>query len=143
MCRVATQIKYTEAILSDSTRKLLWFEISKMLIAVLTNKFIVSFIIIFGTLTFPTAVVKKDHFCLSVCLSACFVCAPAYLWNYVFNLCQIFVYVTYDDCVLVKQMNRTNRCCGNTVGVEVAAAPLRKSCMDGRNLFMRELRGDA
>ena len=27
-------IKYTEAILSNSTRKLLWFEISKMLIAV-------------------------------------------------------------------------------------------------------------
>jgi len=29
------QIKYTEAILSNSTRKLLWFEISKMLMAVL------------------------------------------------------------------------------------------------------------
>jgi len=29
------QIKYTEAILSNSTRKLLWFEISKMVIAVL------------------------------------------------------------------------------------------------------------
>ena len=28
----------------------MWFEITKMLIAVLTNKFIVSFIIIFGTL---------------------------------------------------------------------------------------------
>jgi len=28
------QIKYTEAILSNSTRKLLWFEITKMLIAV-------------------------------------------------------------------------------------------------------------
>jgi len=28
------QIKYTEAILSISTRKLLWFEITKMLIAV-------------------------------------------------------------------------------------------------------------
>jgi len=28
------QIKYTEAILSNSTLKLLWFEISKMLIAV-------------------------------------------------------------------------------------------------------------
>ena len=28
------QVKYTEAISSDSTRKLLWFEISKMLIAV-------------------------------------------------------------------------------------------------------------
>jgi len=29
------QIKYTEAILSNSTRKLLWFEMNKMLIAVL------------------------------------------------------------------------------------------------------------
>jgi len=29
------QIKYTEGILSNSTRKLLWFEITKMLIAVL------------------------------------------------------------------------------------------------------------
>jgi len=28
------QIKYTEKILSSSTRKLLWFEITKMLIAV-------------------------------------------------------------------------------------------------------------
>ena len=34
------QIKYTEAILSNCTRKLLWFEISKMLIGVLRNKFI-------------------------------------------------------------------------------------------------------
>jgi len=35
------QIKYTEAILSNSTRKLLWFEITKMLIAVLKNNVIV------------------------------------------------------------------------------------------------------
>jgi len=28
------KIKYTEAIISNSTRKLLWFEITKMLIAV-------------------------------------------------------------------------------------------------------------
>ena len=41
------------AILSNSTRKLLWFEITKMLIAVKNNKFITSFIIIFGTLSFP------------------------------------------------------------------------------------------
>ena len=34
-----------EAILSNSTRKLLWFEIAKMLIAVLKHKFIVLFII--------------------------------------------------------------------------------------------------
>jgi len=42
--------KYTEAISSNSTRKLSWFEIAKMLIVVLENKFIVLFIIIFGTL---------------------------------------------------------------------------------------------
>jgi len=29
------QIKYTEAVLSNSTRKLLWYDITKMLIAVL------------------------------------------------------------------------------------------------------------
>ena len=35
-----------------------WFEMTKMLIAVLGNKFIVSFIIIFGTLSFPVGVVS-------------------------------------------------------------------------------------
>jgi len=34
-------IKYTEVTLLNSTRKLLWFEITKMLTAVLRNKFIV------------------------------------------------------------------------------------------------------
>ena len=48
------QIKYTEAILSNSARKLLWLETTKMLIADLKNKFIVLFIIIFGTLSFPS-----------------------------------------------------------------------------------------
>ena len=47
------QIKYTEAILPNSTWKLLSFEIIKMLIAVLKIKFIVPFIITFGTLSFP------------------------------------------------------------------------------------------
>jgi len=51
------QIKCAEAILSNSTRKLLWFEVSKMLIAVLRNKFIVLFIVIFDTLSFPTGIV--------------------------------------------------------------------------------------
>jgi len=37
------QIKYTEAILSNNTRKLLWFEITKMLIAGLKYIFIVTF----------------------------------------------------------------------------------------------------
>jgi len=45
------QIKYTEEILSNSTRKLLWFEIIKMMIAVKKNKFIMS--CHFGTLSFP------------------------------------------------------------------------------------------
>jgi len=47
------QIIYTEAILSNNTRELLRFEISKMLIAFKINKFIVLFIILFGTLSFP------------------------------------------------------------------------------------------
>jgi len=46
------QLKYTEAILSTSTRKLLWLKISKMVIAVLKNRRIVLFCIIFGTLSF-------------------------------------------------------------------------------------------
>ena len=48
------QIKYTKAILSISTQKLLslWFESTKMLITV--KKFIVLFIIIFGTLSCRT-----------------------------------------------------------------------------------------
>jgi len=47
------QIKYAEAILSNRTWKLLWFEITKTLIAVLKNKCIVTFSTIFGTLAFP------------------------------------------------------------------------------------------
>ena len=34
---------------------MLWFEINKMLIAVSKNKFSVLFVIIFGTLSFPTS----------------------------------------------------------------------------------------
>jgi len=34
---IFVQMKYTEAILSNSTRKLTWFEIIKMLIAVKKN----------------------------------------------------------------------------------------------------------
>jgi len=56
------QIKYTEAILSTSTRKLSWFEITQMLIAVLKNKLILLFIIIFGTLSFRTAQPIKMEF---------------------------------------------------------------------------------
>ena len=42
-----------EAILSNSTRKRLWFEIRKLVIALYGSKFIASFIIVFGTLSFP------------------------------------------------------------------------------------------
>ena len=52
------QIKHTEAITSNTTRKLLWFEITKMPIAV-KNKFIVSFNIIFRTLSFPVIRVSE------------------------------------------------------------------------------------
>jgi len=44
------QIKHTETIFIKQHPKTVWFEISKMLIAVLSNKFTVLFIIIFGTL---------------------------------------------------------------------------------------------
>jgi len=55
-----SQIKYAEKVLSNSTRKLLWFEITRMLIAVFRKinllchllKFL-AFIKIFGTLSFP------------------------------------------------------------------------------------------
>jgi len=56
-------IKYTEAISSNSTRKLSRFEITEMPIAVWKNKFIVCVIyydIIFGTLSFPIA--AAGHF---------------------------------------------------------------------------------
>jgi len=54
--RPISKIKYTDDILSNSTRKLLWAEITEILIAVFKIKFIVSFIIIFGTLSFPVAI---------------------------------------------------------------------------------------
>jgi len=50
-CKYVFRIKYSEEILSDSTRKLLRFEITRMLIAVFKNKLIVLFIVIFGTLS--------------------------------------------------------------------------------------------
>jgi len=53
-------IKNTEGILSNSTWKLLWFEISKMLIAVKRNKFITLFIIIFGALLLPITGVTAE-----------------------------------------------------------------------------------
>jgi len=53
------EYQYTEAILSHSTRKPLRFEISNMLIAGLKNEFIVSFVIIFGTLSLRLAKYDK------------------------------------------------------------------------------------
>jgi len=49
------EIQHTEAILSNSTRKLLRYEITKMLIAVCEKKIIVSFIMTCGTLSFAVA----------------------------------------------------------------------------------------
>jgi len=59
------QINYTEAILPNSSRKLLWFEITKMLIAVLKNKFTVLSVIIFGTLSFPVGNANIGRFICS------------------------------------------------------------------------------
>jgi len=56
------QMKYTEAILSNSVRKLLWFQITKMLIADEMKKIIVSFIITFGTLSLPMATLCTASF---------------------------------------------------------------------------------
>jgi len=61
------QIKYTKAILSKNTRKLLWFEITKMLIVVSKNKSLVSFITICGTLSFPI----RDVICGVIVVSVC------------------------------------------------------------------------
>ena len=48
------QIKYTEAILSNSTRRLLRFEITSVLIAVFEKLIdVVLFLVIFGTFSFP------------------------------------------------------------------------------------------
>ena len=51
---------YTDAILSNSTRKMLCFEITKVLKCSLRKKTIVSFITIFGALSFP---VSSQEFC--------------------------------------------------------------------------------
>ena len=53
---------YTKAILSNSTRKLSRFEITKMPIAVIKDKFIVLFIIIVGTFSFRVVMSKRLAF---------------------------------------------------------------------------------
>ena len=50
----------------NSNRKLLWFEITKMLIAGFKNRYIVSLIIILGTLLFP---MRSGCSALGACLS--------------------------------------------------------------------------
>jgi len=67
-----------EAILSNSTRKLLWFEITKMVIPV-KNAFIVLFVVIFDTLSFSTqwwrqSLGKQSHTWQNCCL-------PSYAFN--------------------------------------------------------------
>jgi len=52
-------MKYTEAILSSSTRKLLWFEIAKTLIAV--EKITMLFIIMFVTLSLRSHATRRRH----------------------------------------------------------------------------------
>jgi len=52
--------------LSISTRKLLWFEITKTLIVVKKNKFIALFIVIFGPLSFPVLRNEAVRACIRV-----------------------------------------------------------------------------
>jgi len=89
------QLKYTEAILSTSTRKLLWLEISKMVIAVLKNRRIVLFCIIFGTLSLPaevkaSAVVAHTatYAVLPLLKTLIFIKPPAMQANIIRCLCQ-------------------------------------------------------
>ena len=63
------QIKYTQAISSNSTRKLLWFEITEMVIAV-KNKFVVLFSIFFGTLSFPVLTRQRGNSALQTAPTA-------------------------------------------------------------------------
>ena len=63
-------MKYMEAILSNCTWKLLWFEMTKMLIAVLESRFIFSFSIIFGTLLF--CIMVDTLLCCSYVLACIF-----------------------------------------------------------------------
>jgi len=80
------QVKLTETILSNSTRKLLWFEITKMRIPV-KNTFIVLFIVIFGTLSISTqwrrqSSGKQSHTWQYCCLpSYAFDCASV-IWRF-------------------------------------------------------------
>jgi len=84
------QIKYTEAIYPNSTRKLFWFEISKMLNAVLKSKFIVLFIIIVGTLSFPiTHVIHPEKCPMTHRLIACSAC-----WCIIAVYCMIELLLT-------------------------------------------------
>jgi len=70
-----SQIKYTEAILSNNTRKLLWFQITKLVIAVIKNRFIASFVVIFSTLSFLISG-TSEH--LTVESYTVFICQQSY-----------------------------------------------------------------
>jgi len=84
------QIKYTEAIYPNSTQKLFWFEISKMLNAVLKSKFIVLFIIIVGTISFPvTHVIRPEKCPMTHRLIACSAC-----WCIIAVYCMIELLLT-------------------------------------------------
>jgi len=56
LINIFSKIKYAEAVLSHSTRKVLRFEIGEMLIAVSKNKFTVLFIIISDTFVLYTVI---------------------------------------------------------------------------------------
>jgi len=66
-CRYIFQIKYTEAILSNSTRELLWFEITKMLIAVLGRNYRVIYYNFWHTF-FPHCTPVFSSGCLIPCV---------------------------------------------------------------------------
>ena len=67
-------------VFSNSTRKLLWFEITKLVIAV-KNKFLVLLIVIFGTLSFPLYVGPterhEEEICNKLALSSVVCCGIA------------------------------------------------------------------
>ena len=54
-CRIIFKEKLSAAILSNSTRKLLWFDVAYISSAAFWNNFIVLFTVIFGTLSFPVS----------------------------------------------------------------------------------------
>jgi len=60
-CKHISQIKFTEAISTNSTRKLLWFEISKMLIAGFNSLFVVLLYYNFRNAFVPYSLLVQQH----------------------------------------------------------------------------------